>query len=402
MVDDPYASIAQFWGEDLDRNLARRIVAAPEEHLDAFEDFLFDRQSGLSVTSLDVGKLRPVLTHSLVDRLSATSQLALATEGAGILLYAHELILDDPIGYLASDSPQERALAAETLLTLRPLFEDGSIQFVPVSSWKRHPLMLGRRKACVEAIIAAANAGRLSIPELPHDLEVDRVFAPRSDEESLGVLMASEVAADVAAYVAHLEHWGTNAHPLFRSRVEAQGLAAALSGADRHPPHALRQLASVRLPRLASHAPELVQIRRNEDSFDEWRGLILQAVSGVEVTESEDGVLPSATATLQFADELERATDILRRRVLKSRIMPSLVGGLQNFGISAVASLGGLFVGGNFGSAVAGGAITHALSTGLRVKQAGDARRRDERLLHLAVSVTSELRSEHPGPSPGR
>jgi len=141
LTRDPYSLITKYWGEPLDEALADRIVAAPEAHLDAFKLFLYEHQGGMAAPpALAPGHLRPVLTPSLPDLIRGrTSALDVAPLATVILLYAHEVILEDPSLFLVSDNAAERRRAAHILLQLAPLSCDGAVHFRPVASSKRHP-----------------------------------------------------------------------------------------------------------------------------------------------------------------------------------------------------------------------------------------------------------------------
>jgi hypothetical protein len=157
----PFAAIEEWWGERLNESLVRRIRAAPEEHLQGFLD------SGSLTTAKDVlpelppGHLRPAVVLTAVDILHGrTSSADLGSVIRQLLLYAHQVAVEDPIPKLLEALLGERrtngvwfdeedrahlARVLSFLIEIRPLVDLGLVSRVRSSfrSQVRHPAFRG-------------------------------------------------------------------------------------------------------------------------------------------------------------------------------------------------------------------------------------------------------------------
>ncbi|SNY70310.1 hypothetical protein [Paractinoplanes atraurantiacus] len=149
---NPYAVIKSYWGEDLTPELAERIAEAPSEHLIDFSKFCASEAElpGIGfVPELPVGHIRPVVSGRSArisqSAKSVASHETLIRTALTVLLYAHEIVVDDPLAALTHAESSVRRTVVAYLLGIKSLFNEGAVHFAPTTSLKLHPVSL--RKA---------------------------------------------------------------------------------------------------------------------------------------------------------------------------------------------------------------------------------------------------------------
>src|SRR4051794_8265651 len=68
---NPYEIVSEFWGDQLDQELLRRIVNAPQSHLDEFRDYYYQGSDLSRLPALSLGSLRPIIRSNPIDVVSS-------------------------------------------------------------------------------------------------------------------------------------------------------------------------------------------------------------------------------------------------------------------------------------------------------------------------------------------
>ena len=139
---DPYRQLEWWWGEPLSRELAERIADAPARHLREFDALLLETHSRFfRVASKPVGPLRPILSSSSVHKghLVEEHRFSYLAQVAPTLLYAHEVLVENPLPWSRFTSRIEATGVLSILLELKPLYDAGLVSFVEFSVMSLHP-----------------------------------------------------------------------------------------------------------------------------------------------------------------------------------------------------------------------------------------------------------------------
>ncbi len=388
LTSDPYSLITKFWGEPLDEALADRIVAAPEAHLDVFESFLYEHQGGMAAPpALAPGHLRPVLAPSLPDLIRGrTSALDVAPLATVILLYAHEVILEDPSLFLISDNAAERRRAAHILLQLAPLSRDGAVHFRPVAASKRHPSnmpasTLGGLVQHSDDLIL-----RSSLNAWVQRIRATDSAAANLDPDAVREELAYSLGMDASTHLRRQQVWGPRSHALLRSDAEAVVLRLLLESGQRDRRSSrLTQLLQLEVPRFDTRmGTTLVSARRQDGEFAEWRESLAAALDEIVVDDLMDpAALKTARAVLH--EELEPIRSRVQKSVDKSSALSAVSNGLNGFAIAAVAGGIGFLAGGNIASALASAVAGKAIETGRDVLRSSRGHKSATALRDLAM-----------------
>lgn len=373
--------IRSFWGEDLCPALIDRIVAAPDSHILEYSDHLSLHSNELrGLPELPAGHLRPVHAASAMDEQAGKYESWQDNSATVLLLYAHQIVMDAPLRHTAQYFPVERGAALTWLLDIKPLYDDGAIHFKAVSSAARHP----------------SRSTAYRDPELIEwIMTVDDPVIHRSISHglSLGVAdsrfeMASLLLRDAASHLAFQDMYGQNVHKLFRSTGERavfeQILGAAAPYIDSRQV-GLSNLAMLSVPSFAPDLKSLVAVRRSSEAFAEWRQLLGNVLSTVEIGPAlDDQRVRQIFATVQ--DGLSPLTERIKRASKRSPALSALQTGVTGFGVSAIAAGAGLLAGGSVLSSLAGAATTKTVEGAISYYKARQLRMLQSAVLELALS----------------
>lgn len=395
-MTNPYAVVSSWWGDELDAMLIERISQAPQEHLDEFQEYWFHEVESNDrwLPDLDPGKLRPILAHGTMDLVDGRKRAhAIPSLALPLLMYAHELVVDDIVPNLWSPAPQERRDAAAWLAKVRPLFDLGVLHF-RVLGRKRHP---AAHNLYGDLIDEALSIEDNHIDELLRRVapEVADVNARMHLRQGLILNLLSDVTTFYAAFE---RTWPGKVHRLLRSNAEYSMLrwAFARSGVARQdrPDINLLQLAQMSVPYLTPRRmQELVQLRQSEENFAELRVHLRRGLELIQVADlAERAELAEARATL--AAELEPITQRLESAVKKSPALESLQAGVSSFAVSTVGAAAGAAIGGNLAAAVISAATIKAGEGVLKFVRAYKDRRLASGTLDLITSYLEPLRGE--------
>lgn len=397
MPTDPYRAIRHFWGEDLDDDLIQRIQGSPIDHLDEF--LLAYPDSGMSeLPALASGHIRPLVSAATPDRVEGAPPFQ--TVVPTLLLYAHELVLDDPLPEalvfrLEDGDPAGRlGLALRFLLDVRPLFDRGLIHFRPVSSAKIHPSGGLFVQDAWETLKLLLEGPDVALQE--YATQMGERFTGSHSTLLGGELTGTNavlrmLAEDVGMHVANERRFGGGGrvNPLFRTRGELA--AYELMGGHAGPKgRRLASLADLAVPDFLSETRTLAKIREDSDSFADWREALAKALDHLQLDMLSEDETRRAETRADFVAELAPYRDRLQSDVQKSSFLRSINVGAKQFGVGAVTGAAGFLAGGSIASALASGAAGATVTT-LRDYLASRAvATRESRLATLATAFLGD------------
>lgn len=273
------------------------------------------------------GRLRPYVPAA--DLRTGSWEFAdVLRRALNLLLFAHEVIIDDPSFWMGFElgvpissqvDMDESARVVGSLVEVWDLVEDGS-------------LLMG-------------------------DMNIHPMWDPpvgRDESVSLG---STEAEFDHWGYQQMaLEHWPGRTSPWFLSEQQsrwAENLlqGAGVNGTDRRVLQ-IPKLAALELPTLKLHTEDLVAVRRNSDTFGEWRQQLRRALSQVELLPDGDGWQRDAQAII--ADELTPYAEKIRAETNRSGALSASVTGMKQLAIAGIGTAVGGLAGGSGGAALAG------------------------------------------------
>ena len=220
---DPYESIREYWGEELTSKLADRIVDAPVDHLDHFHSFLISRDQSIEMALPDLppGELRPVVSTGVIDSLpSSYAGLSAAKFATSLLIYAHQVVINDVSSELNSVDPERRRAATDWLIAVKQLFDDGLIHFRIVDSRKRHPSWGVYYMHLVE------NINNINDPDIDYFVKqyAQAIGAKgRMTEEGWNSFRGDvlyQLIVDASSFYRYERLWPNKIHRLLRSKAE--------------------------------------------------------------------------------------------------------------------------------------------------------------------------------------
>jgi hypothetical protein len=273
---DPYAAIREFWGEDLSRQLARRIENAPEGHLKQFSSFLTHHYVlGIEpLPPIPNGHLRPILSIGALDFVDLPDfgesdfqgRIGLAHIALAILLYAHEVVVDDIAPYLCHRNRGVRIATTRWLLAAQELHEKRLIHIQPTTSIKIHPSSAPFYPAGLEEVVASCGDPRIEDfleGRARQWVEHIRRMCGVTKEDARRAVMRVLVQ-DVASFGRYAYSWPDRVHRFFRSQVEHAVLEYALSAireSDQRVTN-VRKLTQLRLPSFRPDSRSLARFAR--------------------------------------------------------------------------------------------------------------------------------------------
>lgn len=282
---------------------------------EALADALSWRSPGL----LRPGRLRPYVTPNAMRPGTKYWEYPPVVDRAlNLLLYAHEVIVDHP-SYWASFEPgetdDETTKVVRSLVDVWDLVDDESLL---VRDMDTHPMW--------DAPMTQAEVMEFGLTEAEYEHWTHQVMA--------------------------LEYWDNQVTPWLLTNQDARVTEillerALVSGADRRALQ-LPKLAALDLPSLSLHTADLVAVRRNSDTFGEWRQHLGAALSQVEQLPESDAWQRDARAII--ADELTPYTERVRAETAQSTALSTSVVGVKQLAIAGIGSAVGAMADGTTGA----------------------------------------------------
>lgn len=374
--------LESWWGEGLGEELIQRVRVAPEDHIVEFFSYYVDRCSQSRVLpDLEPGKLRPILQMSTVDEILFRDRWRYCRAASGLLLYAHEIVLEDPIIRASvphilggpANRRENLATALSYLLQIKSLVSAGIVHLHYFSPDLRHPARAHRHfnRLFDENF-------QLSENFVAATAEAERLLS-RMETDQLSFSLKSEIGMMINHVTAEPE----KGMVLSRSRLEAAFYEVGLYGVESNlgdlRTFTLAKLAALNVPTFTLSSKDLRLVRENDELFAEWRASLSAALGEIENISYEDNAWKAAASSIvktEMAPVLSRAENAVR----KSPFLESARFGFSVFSFSGIGAATGLAFGENVAAAVVGSGA----AVGLQVfKDYVDALRR--RRQHKAI-----------------
>jgi hypothetical protein len=357
-IETPIDLIEQIWSGTLDWSLADQISKSPTRLLQDFAD----QYNGLILLSrapeLGPGILRPEIRWTLMDELRRREYRSPIESGLDLLLYTHEILVDDPldVGYLSSDSVEELrpyiSRAVHSLALVRPLVKDGSMRFALLAR-ARHPSYTGDAPGGLD----------LMVNQLQQDVtlsaDVERISLRYGVDEAE---VYQILALDVFPSIKLLRHWPKQFTPLMHGNAELQTMRTLVDTSVHKLSdgrmETLSKLANLTIPQLKGAVNQLVKMRQSEDVFAEWRAALHDAMRDVQEISENDGEWQSHARAI-LRDGLEPVRARASAGIRKSKFLSQATTGVRTLTFSGLgaavgaAAAHGSAVGGFAGAAVA-------------------------------------------------
>jgi hypothetical protein len=379
-LTSPYQAIQEWWGEPLGRELAKRILESPHDHIEEFVRFVSELPTA-EVPELDTGVIRPLLKS--INSNIHKSSLSYINTALSLLLYAEEVVIEDPIPNLGYRPDLDRKILS-CLLQAQPLADANLIKFITYSPRLYHP---SRAHAFTSNLIEI-------LPELPDGLEIAKTmaqFEARTQDYDLGVqIFAARSALGTSLGLAQENLKKFNV--LIESAEEALLLPigiyrATLAAADIQTTK-LAKLAALNLPRLDGNA--IWAVRKSSEEFAAWRAALGSAVHDIDLISSGEQRW-QAEAKGVIAAELRPMQDKINRAVKKSPALSSLRIGAVDMGYSAVGAATGALMGGSIVTGLVGAASGKSAEVVVNYLRNLRERRQGRAVLDLIVSFYPPL-----------
>ncbi len=382
---DPLQLIEQWWGEALTASLANRILSAPLNHLTAFAEFLHEQVVGPPLPELAPGRIRPILKYNPADAQRGRAALHYLRVAPPMLLYTHEIAIEDPLPFLLLENRSVATEAMEHLLALQPLARSGAVVFFKYPDRFRHPVWTHRFVSSPdeELMRELPNydewlAERRRLSAIPRDYNFGQLIFHSQSAIGLSVLLAQEAPG-------RLNVVATSAEEAVLLPIGMR--KAALAAPETRNLH-LAKLSAMQLPSLRGDA--VLAVRQSAEEFAEWRralGSALQQVKGI----SSDDVSWQRDARSIMQNELEPIRNRLERAVGQSPALTVAKSGALTLGYSALGALAGAAGGGNVAAGLIGAAAGRGAEVGVNYLRALREQRRNRAVLDLALTYYREV-----------
>lgn len=386
-ITDPYKNVREWWGEELNVDLAKRIVNAPQEHLYEFSLWWPGTSSNAerNLPELKPGTLRPIVAQGTSDYLNddRPSGSHIPSVALSLLLYAHEVVVDDIGSGLTSDDPSVRRRVAEWLIKVRPLHQAGILHFRILASRKLHPATNLQYRQLLSEVL------QLQDPDIELLCTHYQSRSARSDSNELRTQVTSSLLQDSTSfYNAHERVWPSKVHRLVRSQAEYAVLQWMLARSGGHSGSAdlnLLQLTRLTVPLYKPRVNDLVEMRKSDEAFADLRQHLRRALERIQLQDAFDGN-QLAVARRILHEEIEPIAARLEKVAKKSPVLEGMKTGTTGFGVSTIAAVTGASIGGNLASAVASAAATKTLDGILTYVRTYKERRSAQSHLDLVTS----------------
>jgi hypothetical protein len=344
---DLYRQIEGWWGEELSEDLIGRVARSPRTTVRQFlDDVDTARPESYAVPDLAPGLLRPLLIHSVSESYIGVDKLGHLDLAFTLLLYAHEVLIEDPI-LTAGEENLTRALAK--LLALKPLAEAGVVHFLAGPMWQiRHP-----SRAHEFVSLAGKDADEVVrelaeiLPSLPMSREKwgNYTFSLRSD---IG-----------AALRFAIEHPG-RLNLLTRQRDQGLLLKHGLENAGVRNSDlrysTMCKLAALNVPDISADPRSLIILRDSATEFADWRAALASALTQVQNIGSDNAEWRRSASAVITA-ELEPYRVKIGREVSRSAFLESVTTGMKSFAFTAIGTSAGMAAGGKILPGLTGAAV---------------------------------------------
>jgi hypothetical protein len=335
-----FAAIEEWWGEPLSEELIQRIISAPRDHYDAFQKNYTYWHAEPVLAELPLGRLRP-LSYDLSE-----------------LLYAHEVVLFDPIlqgRVTLTFDPEILGRKLRQALAVAPLFHDGQVHFIspdfPAFGPDRslHPI--------IASVLAAARTALASVADGSEDIR-----SALADDDIDLILGSTALGRELRELAGAISHCARHQSKIQFGLSELQHLV--LSGivpdiaAD---PETVRlgDLIQLRLPDSGIPIEALVKLRRTGSAFEEWRHLVTPVLADVgELLAARGDITEARTYASTHLAEVRKS---MERELANAGPTGLLRRGGRTITISAM----GIAAGTAFGHGAVAGPIAGGVSAGL-------------------------------------
>lgn len=392
---DPYESVREYWGEELTPTLADRIVDAPVDHLDHFQSFLNGLSSCAKMTLPDLppGELRPVISTGAIDFIYGNNAgLAVAKLAPSLLIYAHQLVVNDVSYGLCSTDAERRRGAADWLIAVKPLFDDGLIHFRIIDSRKRHPSWRKYYNHLDENINNIDDSDiNCFVEQCTQVIDAKEHMAEEEWNRFKGDILY-QLIIDASSFYGFERLWPNKVHRLLRSKAEHTVMRAIFEQAAAIDGDAdvlrLLNLSQLVMPGFTTDIRSLVSVRRSEEEFAQFRHHLATALSQLDLRDRHDSVQLAAARKLIYA-ECEPMRARVNSAMKKSPALEALRVGTVGFGVSLLAAVGGFAVGGNLTSAATSAAVAKVSDAALEYVRAYKRRKKAERVADFVATFYS-------------
>jgi hypothetical protein len=176
--------------------------------------------------------------------------------------------------------------------------------------------------------------------------------APMSKAEGAELGLTDEEFEHFAYQAMALDYWDGRTSPWLLTNEQTQVAEslfqlAATGGVDRRVLQ-MPKLAALDLPTLRLHTADLVAVRRNSDTFDEWRQHLGSALAQVELLPESDAWQRDARAII--ADQLAPYAARVRAETEKSTALSASVVGMKELTLAGIGSAVGAMADGTTGA----------------------------------------------------
>jgi hypothetical protein len=375
--------IRRWWGEPLTPELAARMVDAPLKQLRLFEDD-YRAMGKFQVPELPTGHLRPSLRYGLMDRVAGREGLPVDV-ALRLLLYAHEVLMDDPLSHLGFHNRRSLRNSLDALLILQPLAELGALHLMQIHSRARHPSSLIGFNDVESRVLSG-------------EMEVFQRLLPRTSHTGINTIddLVFQVVAETLGSVGLVAHLRGRVQPLVRSESESIVLQAILHEALAAMPDLrhilLHKLAGMTVPSLGSKVDELVAVRRSSEDFAAWRDALAAALAQVEKLRDGDEQWSRQAAAI-VDTELGAVRERIHAVTSRSPALAALRVGTAGFALTGLgAVVGSATGGGRVLPALAGAGSAKAVEVTASYIRRLRERRQGHALLGLAVTFREPSR----------
>ena len=375
----PYQAIHEWWGEPLSRELANRISSSPDQHVRDFVRFAADYRYA-EPSKLEPGMIRPLL-KTRNSNIYKTSPVSYFNTALALLLYADEVMLEDPIHYMRAPDLMPDVL--NSLLRAQPLVDAGLINFIKYPYTLDHP---SRAHAFTGNLIEV-------LPSLPDGIELAKEMASleaRPHAYDLGQqIFSARTALGTSLGIA--EQSPRTFSMLIESTEEALLLPIGIFRAKLLAPDVqtmkLAKLAALNLPVLDGN--RIWAVRRSSEEFAKWRTALEVAMRYIDLMSSDDPRW-QFEAKQVIASELRPIQQEIDRAVKVSPALTAMKVGAIDLGYSAVGAVTGALVGGSIASGRVGAVGGKGAEVVVKYLRSLKEQREGKAVLDLVVSFYPE------------
>jgi hypothetical protein len=335
-----------------------------------------------------MGNLRPVVTTSAEDLLPNDRAVVPFDRALSLLLYAHEVVADDPCFFLASERVEDRRGTSRWLLDAKQFHEQGLIHFRDgLWSRKRHPALNWISDEEADALMRD--------PEIRDGVARYKYLARHAheseDRTSAERLLLSCLFSDARANKVFANLWPGAITQLASSPTALLVERHLLQAKSQR-----RQVSSVKVltlmqfvvPDLSADTQLLAAVRRDHEVFEEFRSYVTRALNSVSITDVDDPA-QIAAARRDIYDEAAPLRARLDRAVRQSKVLGTTKRNLRSFSVAAATAATSFLLTGSPASAAVTGAASQGVGFAYDHLEAYKTRKNAEQVADL-IAVFSE------------